>query len=228
MKMRKFGWITLLFGFALLWNCQKNNPQKAIEGQILGFKKGTVYLHLFQGDSLMTVDSIQIKGSDRFRFNIDTVSPQLAVITVKELPDAYLLVFTDDTLIKIKTVLKKMGLENRIEGGPNYAAWKEYDQMVKQMNERRLDAIKQKFEAQKEQDTAQLKKAEKELLSIERRFKRFAYNFSATHADLPAGAYVAWENFRDNQVVLDSLYPKFSEEAKQSIYGKYIKAKIQK
>ncbi len=226
--MKKLNRLILILIMISAWNCQNERISKSIEGDIYGLKKGTVYLNLFRGDSLIPVDSLRLKGTGHFVFKTDTVSPQLAVITVKELPDAYLMFFIDDTLMKISTELKKMGLKKRIEGGINHRYWEAYQNMVKQMNDKRLDVIKQKWEAAKNNDSVRLKEAEDQLISIEKRFKYFAYHFAAKHAQWPVGAYVAWENFRNNQTVLDSLYHRFSPEVRRSVYGKYIAGKINK
>ena len=220
-------WRKILFP-AVLWSmflpaCSHKDTTPHIEGRIIGLKKGTVYLNRLDNDSLIKIDSFRVKGDGQFRFDLSKIDPQLLVITVKEIPEAYLAFFSDDTVVTITSLWNKFGLKNEISGGKNQRAWVNFNQIRRQMNDRKLDVLKAGLEARKDNDSVAWKRAMKQEVSLMKRFKLYAYQFAVKNADKNVGAYVAWREFKDNRQVLDSIYKKLSPSVKKGPYGLKIK-----
>jgi hypothetical protein len=212
-------------GFLIIACKGKKNSKDIVEGRITGLKKGTVYLNKIERGKLIPVDSVQVKGTDKFSFDLTAYEPQLMAITLKENENkSYILFFADDTVNTVKTSLRKFGIDKVVEGGENHRKWIEYREMIRQYNDRKLDWVKENFEAAKNKDTAELNKTTEALKSLEKRRVLYALNYSFTHKDLPVGAYVALKELALNPKLLDTVYRAMNDRMKRSYYGKQIKS----
>ena len=218
--------ILMVLGLGILLSCTNGkNKDDVLRGRIIGLKKGTVYLNKIEHGKPVPVDSLRIKGTDEFEFDLSGYEPQLMAITLKENKKGdYVLFFADDTVNTVKTSLRKFGIEKTATGGENFRKWTAFKEMMSQYHDRKLDLIKEKFQASKNRDTAGLNEIEKELQSLEKRRLLYALNFSFTNKDLPVGAYVAYTQLRQSRPLLDTVFKAMNNDIKQSYYGKQIGA----
>ncbi|NPA43375.1 MAG: DUF4369 domain-containing protein [Chlorobi bacterium] len=207
----------------LMAACQSSRfSSDRVEGEIKGLKKGTLYLSVIRDGKPVPVDSLRLEGSGKFVFELDTLEPQLLMLSLKEKPADYILFFADDTVNLVYTSLDKMGVYPRLKGGPNLRAWQEYKRMIAQYNDKRVEAVKNRLESQRKGDTIALRKAEQTLASVEKRRRLYAWQFAFTHKDLPVGAYVALVELNRAPAALDTLYKAMPPRIRQSLYGRMI------
>ncbi len=221
--MKKSIYFFSIFIF-LLTSCQKESLKNdRVDIRINGFKKGKVFLNKLKNGLPEPVDSITVKGTDSISFDLSAFEPQLMLITIKDIPNKYILFFSDDTVNKIYTSLAKFGLEKYLLGGNNLKKWQYYQEMVRTYNDRKLDLMKEEFEASQKNDTAKLNKIRKKTVELDKRIKRFALNFVFENKNLPVSAYAALVEFHNNPEILDTIYKSFPQRVKQSLYAKEIK-----
>jgi len=218
----------ILLVILIAWSCQpdKKLPADRLEGEIRGLRKGTVYLSVLKDGKPERKDSIRVHGDGKFTFDLSAYPPQVMVIELKEKPGEYILVFAGDTVNQVVTRLDKFGVNPQITGDVNTRKWLEYNNMMRQYNDKRLELIKRQWEAAKEQDSTALKQIEDEFEKLEKRRKLYGLNFAMTNASLPVGAYVALVEFYDNAKALDTLYKAMPEKVKQSVYGNRIRERL--
>ena len=100
--------------------------------------------------------------------------------------------------------------------------------MAKKFNVRQLELIKEKFEAQKENDTALISKIEKEENSLIRRKYYYTVNFAVHNAKNEVAPYLALtELYYANIKLLDTVNNSLSKKVKTSKYGKKLESFIQ-
>ncbi len=221
--------LLILVVLSLFHACHQAGDEARIQGKIIGLNKGTVYLKTFDNDTLLRIrDSVRVKGKPQFSLSLKGMEPQLAVLEIKERPGDYLLFFTDDTVMTIQTQLDKFGVAKYMEGGPNLRHWLKYRDILRQYNEQKIDLTKQAFEAAQKGDTSLLHQIERKNLSLEKRRKLYALQFSANPPFIPVKAYVAYTEFRHNPRALDSIYAKWPETLRESHYGRLAKSVIDK
>jgi hypothetical protein len=226
--MKKFFWFTLVWWSLFACQHPSSNGSRSVTGRIIGLKKGTVYLNTVEENSLKVLDSVTVKGNDNFHFDISAYSPQLMALSLKEKPGDYLIFFSDDTAMYIETELNRFGIAKKISGGRNYGKWLEYKEMLSQYNDKKLEVIEKQMNSYKQKDTSGIRKAENELLQLEKRMKMYALNFGNNNKNLPVGAYVAYIHLKDNPRLLDTLFRNAGESFKQSVYGRKIRKILEK
>ncbi len=215
-----------IFGMIItMFSCKTDKQNKDIlQGQIVGLKKGTVYLNRVENDTLIAVDSVSVKGDDSFTFDLTPYEPQLMAVTLKEDTDReYILMFTDDTVNLLKTSLRKYGVEKVLSGGENFRKWQEYKQILRQYNDKKLDLIKEEVEAVRQKDSQLHNQVKEQLFSLEKRRIKYALNFSISNKHLPVGAYVALKELTSSRRLLDTVYKSLNPDIRQSLYGQKIK-----
>ena len=221
--MKSLIYFVLTFVFLLI-SCQKESQiTDRVDIRINGFKKGTVFLNKLENGLPEPVDSIKVKGTDSISFDLSAFEPQLMLITIEDIPNRYILFFSDDTINKIYTSLAKFGLEKFLSGGDNLKKWQYYQEMVQTYNDRKLDLMKEEFDASQNKDTARLTEVREKMTSLDKRIKRFALNFVFENKNLPVSAYAALVEFHNNPQILDTVYKSFPQNIKQSLYAQEIK-----
>lgn len=69
-------WIVLIG--LLLFSCSKEEgKQMVVSGQVAGLKKGVLYLQHVPDSTLVTMDSLEIRGDGSFQFEIPMEYPEL-------------------------------------------------------------------------------------------------------------------------------------------------------
>ena len=222
-------WILFALSLVILESCQQSSPEAVLEGKIIGFRKGTLLLNRVEKDSLVPIDSLKIKTADgHFRFDLSGVEPQLLAITIKERPGEYLIFFSDDTTMQLQTKLENFGVDKYLSGGENTRLWKEYQKILSQYNDQKLDLIKKRLDPNLPKSDSLKKVWEKEAFGLEKRRKLYALNFAINHKDKPVAAYAAFIEFGDNPKALDTIYKSLTQEVKNSYYGRKLTEIISK
>ena len=210
-----------LFIITLLISCSKSKTgSMVVNGNIDGLKKGTVYLQKYKDTLLVSVDSVQLNGLSNFVLVDELESPEVYFITLDKKANERITFFGEKGEITINSKLEKFSISAKITGSKNQEKLEEYYNINRQFSGKQLDFIKEKFEASKNNDTAELSNIAKKEANLIKRKYYYTTNFSIQNADKEVAPYIALtELYNANIKLLDTINNSLTKEIKASKYG---------
>ncbi|MDX1829932.1 MAG: DUF4369 domain-containing protein [Lutibacter sp.] len=210
---------------SILISCNgKKNGNMVVHGTIDGLKKGTVYLEKLKDTTLVSVDSVSLNGTNTFTLTDNVESPEVYNLTLSEKPDETISFFGEKGEIIINTKLSKFAVGAKIKGSKNQELLDEHKAMLKKFNDKQLDLIKEKFDAQKNNDSELLAKIEKEENDLVKRKYLYTTNFAIQHGKFEVAPYIALTDlYYANVKLLDTVNKSLSKKVKKSKYGLELK-----
>ena len=210
--------------------CSETPPDFTLKGNIKGLKKGVVYLQR-QGDStLITIDSLEIKGSPDFVLQSELKEPEVLFLKLfKNDGEEHIIpFFADKGVTEINTTLTNFRYDAKVIGSEQHKVLEEYIKLMDSYNDRNLEIIKQSFLAQKAQDSMAIDS----LNTRSDRLFRLKYfstiNFAKNNSDSEVAPYLAlYEIPSANSKYLDTIYNALSDRIKDSKYGKKLSEVIE-
>jgi hypothetical protein len=213
--------VSFILTVVVLISCNtEKKGNMIVTGQIEGLKKGTIYLQKFNDSLLISVDSIELSGLSEFTLSSEIEMPEIYFISLDKKSEDKIPFFGEKGEINISTKLSKFQTAVRIEGSKNQELLDEHNAMIKKFNNKRLDLIKEKFEAQIANDTALASKIEDDENGLLRRKYYYTVNYAVSHSDYEVAPYLAvTELIYANIKLLDTIHNSLSEKVKESKYG---------
>nr|WP_315157609.1 DUF4369 domain-containing protein [uncultured Flavobacterium sp.] len=207
--------------------CTKNESKTNLHltGNVVGLKKGTLYIQRLKDTTLITVDSIKIEGDSKFETNITLESPEMFYLSlnrgVSNSLDNNLLFFAEPGNINIETNLDSFLYGAKVTGSVNHDLYEEFVKINSQFKDENLTIIEQKFKATKFNNIKKLDSLKtKEESNIKRRYL-YATNFAVNHKDHEVAPYIALSEIYDiNIKFLDTIQKSMTPKVAQSFYGK--------
>lgn len=207
--------------------CTKNESKNNLHltGNVVGLKKGTLYIQRLKDTTLVTVDSIKIEGDSKFETNITLESPEMFYLSlnrgVSNSLDNNLLFFAEPGNINIETNLDSFLYGAKVTGSVNHDLYEEFVKINSQFKDENLTIIEQKFKATKFNNIKKLDSLKtKEESNIKRRYL-YATNFAVNHKDHEVAPYIALSEIYDiNIKFLDTIQKSMTPKVAQSFYGK--------
>lgn len=220
--------ITCIVAITLLISCSKEKEGNMIvKGSIKDLKKGTIYLQKVMDTVLVSVDSIQIDGEGNFTLVDNVENPELYFITLGEMENEKISFFGEKGEITVNSKLNRFATSAQITGSKLHDKLVEYRAMIQKFNGKSLDLFKEKFEAQKANDTALLSKLIKDEKNLIKRKYYYSTNFAVINADTELAPFVALSELQNANIrLLDTINNSLSEKVKQSKYGKELEKYI--
>ncbi|MCL7753530.1 DUF4369 domain-containing protein [Polaribacter sp. Z022] len=215
--------ITLLVLSILISACSsKKEGNMIVQGQIKGLKKGTLYLQKMKDTLLVSVDSINLLGSDKFTLTDNVTSPVLYYLTFDgNTTDKRILFFGEQGVITINDNVDKFGYTPEISGSKNQELLDKYNKVKRQFQNQRLEFVKKDFDAKKANDLDLVAQLEKDYLKLSKRRVLYTTNFALTNADSEVAPYIALTEMYDASLkMLDTVNNTLSDKVKNSDYGK--------
>ena len=215
--------ITLLLVSFLMTSCSsKKEGNMLVQGQIKGLKKGTLYLQKMKDSLLISVDSISLLGNDQFRLTDNVASSVLYYLTFDgNTTDKRILFFGEKGTITINDKVEQFGYHPEIIGSKNQEILDRYNTVMRKFQNKRLEYIKQDFDAKKANDTKLIAQLENDYNKLIRRKVLFTTNFAISNADSEVAPYLALTEMYDASLkMLDTVNNSLSENIKKSDYGK--------
>jgi len=215
--------ITLLVVSILIAACSsKKEGNMIVKGQIKGLKKGTLYLQKMKDTLLVSVDSVNLMGDDKFTLTDNVDSPVLYYLTFKgNKTNKRILFFGEKGNITINDKLDQFGFKPEITGSKNQDVLDKFNVIKTQFQNNRLDFIKRDFEAKKANDPALIKQLQLDYKKLTRRRVLFTTNFAISNADSEVAPYIGLTEMYDASLkMLDTLNNSLSDRVKASNYGK--------
>lgn len=215
--------ISALFLALCVLACGKNEDNLIVKGHIKGLKKGVVYLKKANDSTLATVDSMVVNGNASFELQSPIESPEVFFLYLDKnsaLEDR-IAFFADKGVTEINTSLKNFVYDAQINGSEQQKVFEDYRNTLSKINNRRLDLIKEAFEAEKAGDSAKIDSIEQESKSITKRKYLYTVNFAINHKDSEVAPYLALsEIYNANLSLLDTINKSLTPKVKSSKYGK--------
>ncbi len=220
--------ISLLAIVVLLVSCNKNEPgNMVVNVTIDGLKKGTLYLQKMKDTALVSVDSVKLDGNTIILLRDDVESPELYFLALDKIAGERISFFGEKGEITVHAKLEKFATSAKISGSVNQDLLTEHKVMAQKFNNKKLDLLVEKFNANKINDTALASKLEKEEKNLIKRKYYYTTNFAVLNATHEVAPYLALtELFDANIKLLDTINNSLSEEVKASKYGKKLEKYI--
>ena len=203
-------------------SCTTNKKgDMTVQGTIIGLQKGTLYLQKMNDTLLVSVDSITLQGENTFILSDLNTEPQLYYLTLKEKSNQKIDFFGEKGVITINTKLEKFNYSAKIEGSESHELLEKYREMTRQFSGKRLDLMKEIFEAQTVKDDELIVKLDKDLRNLIKNRYRYSASFSIRNANSEVAPYIALTELYDAHItLLDTVNNSLSNSVKKSLYGK--------
>lgn len=208
--------------------CSKKESNLLIKGNVVGLKKGTIYLQKIEDAVLINVDSVIINGDSNFVLEDFITSPQIMYLFLEKVDnveyDERIEFFAEEGEVTINTTLKNFAVDAKVSGSANQTKLMEYREMMSRFNDKNLELIQNNFEAQRDNNEELLIKTNDEYNRLLSRRYLFTVNFAVNNKDLEIAPYLALsEVFDANIKYLDTIYNSMTPHVRKSKYGKDLK-----
>lgn len=226
--MKKF--FILLIGVVAMVSCNsdKKSGNTQITGEIKGLKQGTLYIQQLKDSTLITLDSIVLKGASTFETGFDLNEPEVLFLGLNrgtsQSMDNLILFFAEPGQLTINSSLEHFSADAIVEGSKNHELYSKYLESRKTLNHKSTDLIKAIILAQKN-DLLQKADSLEQVLNRNNRMQYLhAVNFVLKNNTYEVAPYITLTDVvpvSNNK--LDTIYGSFSPEIAQSKYGKILK-----
>lgn len=214
----------------LMISCGKKEYDLTVKGTVKGLKKGTIYLQKVSDTLLMAVDSVSIKGDSNFELHSDLETPEMFYLYLDKNDNSEnrLQFFADKGTTDIQTTLKNFVFDAEITGSKQQEVLTEYNKMIQKFSYKRLDLLKAKYDALREQQNEIADSLDNLIKSYDGRQFKFALNFSMNHLNSEVTPYIVLSDmYNANIKVLDTIYNNLNESVLNSKYGLQLKEFIE-
>lgn len=216
--------IAVLAIATMVFSCSKKRGNMVVKGQIKGLKKGKLFLQKLKDTTIISVDSTELFGEDKFVLTDNITSPVMYYLTFQgNSQEKKLMFFGGKGEITINDNIEKFGFKPVIKGSKNQEILDKFNQVNQKFELKRLDFIAKDIEARAKKDTLEVQKLETDYKRMVRRRFLYTTNFAVTHNDSEAAPYIALsELFDANIFLLDTINNSLTPKAKNSFYGKQL------
>jgi uncharacterized protein YcfL len=223
--------ILFLLLITLIAGCDSKQNDLVVKANIKGLQKGTVYLKRIIDTTMVTVDSVNVNGNSFIELYSALESPEIFFLDLdkKSAEKDRIIFFADKGITQINTTLKNFVYDAKIEGSRHQKILEEYQSVISSMNNRKLDLIKEAFEAQKNKDTVRLNALKQEADKILKRKYLYTVNFALNNKDSEVAPYLALSEIYDARIdLLDTINNSILPEIKSSKYSIELNQYIEK
>lgn len=224
--MRRIGLVfVVLLG---LISCKKeihSTQNTVLFGKIEGIKTGKLYLERLTDSVAVIVDSVTFNGNSDFSFAFDIDSPEMVYLYLEKTINApindFLAVFVEPGKIDVQTTLENFEADAKVSGSVNHEKWVEYQQLSKRYQDKRLELIKEIYEAEMKNNTQKILDINRQNQLLIQSSYMSTVNFALNNSDLEIAPFLAmYEIFDINTKYLDTINSQLTERVKNSKYGK--------
>jgi len=220
--------ISLLF-VILFTACADNSENTMfVNGTVKGLKKGVLYFQKVSDTTLVTLDSLEVKGDGNFEFTTSLDSPQIFYLYLKkednnEMNDR-ITFFGEPGIITIQTSWNAFEKKAVIEGSVTQKKLEEYRKIMSRFNTQNLEQVQASIDPDLINDPRALDSLQKAYEKNIRRSYLYALNFALSNTESHIAPYIALTEVADaNVTYLDSIYNSLSPEVANGTYGMALK-----
>ncbi|WLD24740.1 DUF4369 domain-containing protein [Flavobacterium dauae] len=209
-------------------NSDKKLGNTQITGEIKGLKQGTLYIQQLKDSTLITLDSIVLKGTSTFETGFDLNEPEVLYLGLNrgtsQSMDNLILFFAEPGNLKINSSLDNFSGGAVIEGSKNQDLYAKYLKTKTVYTNKQTDLVRSIILAQQNQQTAKADSLENVLNRSARMGYLNAVNFALKNGKNEVAPYVTLTDVAPtNSKHLDTIYNNLSPEVAKSKYGVILK-----
>lgn len=222
--MKKISLIILAL-FIICCNSDQNNM--IVSGNVDGLRKGTIYLQKEIDSTIVSLDSLKIRGNSNFKLNTIIDEPDIYYLYLdKEDGDSLndiITFFGNKGEININTMLSTFDSSYEISGSKNSELLREYFSIIRKYNLQNLDLLEIFYNAQINDNQKRIDSVNERLENLIKRKYLYSLNFSITNSQNEISPYIAVSQIPDaNKDLLRKVYDTLPENIKVSKYGKVL------
>ena len=209
-------------------NSDKKSGNTQITGEIKGLKQGTLYIQQLKDSTLITLDSIVLKGKSTFETGFDLNEPEVLYLGLNrgtsQSMDNLILFFAEPGKLKINSSLDNFSGGAVIEGSKNQDLYAKYLKTKTVFTNKQTDLVRSIILAQKNQQTTKADSLENVLNRSARMSYLNAVNFVLKNGKNEVAPYITLTDVAPtNSKHLDTIYNNLSPEVAKSKYGVILK-----
>ena len=207
--------------------CNSDENEMIVSGNIDGLRKGTIYLQKQLDSTIVSLDSLEIKGDNNFKLNTIIDEPDIYYLYLdKEDGDSLndiITFFGNKGEITINTSLSTFDSSYEVSGSKNSKLLREYFSIIRRYNLQNLDLLETYYNAQINNNQKRIDSVNKELEDLIRRKYLYSLNFSITNSENEVSPYIVVSQIPDANIdLLRKVYDTLPENIKVSKYGKVL------
>lgn len=220
--------ISLLFVILFTACTDTSENTMIVTGEVKGLKKGVLYLQKVSDTTLVTLDSLDVKGDGNFTFTTSLDSPQIFYLYLKkednnDINDR-ITFFGEPGTITINTSWNAFDKKAVIEGSATQKKLEEYLKIMSRFNTQNLEQVRASVDPDLINDPAAVDSLQAAYEQNIRRSYLFALNFALSNTESHIAPYIALTEVADaNITYLDSIYNSLSPEVANGTYGQALK-----
>lgn len=209
-------------------NSDKKLGNTQITGEIKGLKQGTLYIQQLKDSTLITLDSIVLKGTSTFETGFDLNEPEVLYLGLNrgtsQSMDNLILFFAEPGNLKINSSLDNFSGGAVIEGSKNQDLYAKYLKTKVVYTNKQTDLVRSIILAQKNQQITKADSLENVLNRSARMSYLNAVNFALKNGKNEVAPYITLTDVAPtNSKYLDTIYNNLSPEVAKSKYGVILK-----
>ena len=209
----------------LVFSCEKNTENSMIvSGNIKGLKKGTLFLQQFKDSSLVSLDSLEIKGDGTFSFSKEISEPDIFYLYLNKQDNNdindRIIFFGEPGEITINTSWNTFDIDPKVAGSVSHEKFMEFNEMFSKFNIRDLELSQLAALPEFQEDSLALDSIQQRMdQNIVNRY-RYAINFGLNNGDSYVTPYLMLNAVKEaNPKYLDSVYKALAPDVAASKYG---------
>jgi hypothetical protein len=219
--------VLLLLLAALSVACNKNDHGDAnlhITGTIKGFKQGKLYIKKIVDTTLITLDTITLKGTSDFESHLKLESPEMLYLVLdrgqtKSLDDNFPF-FAEPGEMTIMTSNERFYADAKVTGSENHKLYEDFLKIRRRFTDQRMGLLEK---SSNNNNVAQLDSISREMKNLEDRRYLYTAQFALTNAKHEIAPYLAISEIPDiNFKYLDTIHKSMTPEIAKSRYGKML------
>jgi hypothetical protein len=218
--MKKILFVLSIIG--ILNSCTKKDKDVNffINGKVEGMRKGMVYLKSEVNGSLVTVDSLFLKGTEDFEFKGNIESPEVFYLSTSRRNSSSLPIFVEQGEITVEANIKDL-LAANIKGSENQKLLDQFNKIIGRFNTRKNELYAKGLQANSKKHFKTLNSISNQYRNNEIKKTRYILNFAVSNGDYDIAPYVALNYLSSSDItVLDTINKSMSAEVKLGKYGK--------
>lgn len=206
----------------------KKTGNTQISGEIKGLKQGTLYIQQVKDSTLVTLDSIVLKGTSKFESAFDLDEPEVLYLGLNrgtsQSVDNLILFFAEPGKLTVNSSLENFSSGATIEGSKNQTLYTKYLQQRSSISNKQNELIKDHLLAQKNNQIQKADSLEKAVQRSANRYYFNAVNFALKNNSKEVAPYIALTDIATiNHKYLDTIYSNLTPDVAKSKYGVILK-----
>lgn len=203
-----------------------------VEGRIKGLKKGTLYLQYIPDSTLVTLDSLEIRGDGAFRLQGTVEEPDLFYLYLSKadnnILDDRISFFGEPGQYRVESTWNAFEADAKIQGTESQEKYEVFRKNMSRFNLQQLQLARAMSAGEGSLDSVQLDSMQTALDQNLRRSYLYTLNFALSNKNSYLAPFITYTEVSDaNPKYLDSVYRALPPNIAASKYGKKLKGLLE-